>query len=80
MNPFSWAVANDGMLPVVLRMHVCQERRMELFKAVRANLDDAGLRAQFYQAMQELVVVAAELWALEAQWGFGVRAPPMAAP
>jgi hypothetical protein len=38
-EPFSWAVATDVMLPGVLRMHACQERRMELFEAVRANPD-----------------------------------------
>jgi hypothetical protein len=68
------------MLPVVLRMHACQERRMKLFEAVRANPGDAGLHAQFDQAVQELVVVVAELWALEAQWGVGGRAPPPAWP
>jgi hypothetical protein len=34
---------------------------MELFEAVRANPGDVGLRAQFDQAVQELVVVAAKL-------------------
>jgi hypothetical protein len=53
---------------------------MELLEAVHANLDATGLRAQFDQAMQELVVVSAKLRALEAQWGFGAWAPPLAAP
>jgi hypothetical protein len=30
------------MLPVVVWMHACQERRMELFETVRANPGDAG--------------------------------------
>jgi hypothetical protein len=64
----------------MLPMHACQERRMEIFEAVRANPDNAGLHAQFDQAVQEVVVVAAELRALEAQWGFRARAPPLAAP
>jgi hypothetical protein len=59
------------MLSVVVRMYACQERRMELFEA---------MRAQFDQAVQEVVVVAAEVRALEAQWGFRARAPPLAAP
>jgi hypothetical protein len=54
------------MLSVVLRMQAYQEHHMDLFKAVRAKPDDTGLHAQFDQAMQELVVVAAELQALEA--------------
>jgi hypothetical protein len=53
---------------------------MEIFEAVRANPDNAGLHAQFDQAVQEVVLVAAELRALEAQWGFRARAPPLAAP
>jgi hypothetical protein len=44
-EPFSWSVANDVMLPMVLRMHTRQERHMKLFEAVRANFGDAGLRA-----------------------------------
>jgi hypothetical protein len=68
------------MLSVVLWIHACQERRMELFEAVRANPGGVGLCAQFDQAMQELVVVVAELRALEAQWSFGARVPPPAAP
>jgi hypothetical protein len=68
------------MLPVVVRMHACQERRMELFEVVRANPEDAGLRAQFDQAVHEVVVVAAELRALEAQWGFRARSSPPEAP
>jgi hypothetical protein len=68
------------MLPVVVRIHACQERRMELFEAMRANLGDASLRAQFDQAAHEVVVVAAELQALEAQWGFHARSPPPEAP
>jgi hypothetical protein len=43
------------MLPVVLQLQACQERRMELFEVVRANPDDAGLRAQLVQAMQDIV-------------------------
>jgi hypothetical protein len=53
---------------------------MELFEAVRANPGDAGLRAQFDQAVQEVVVVAAELRALKASWGFRAWAPSPAAP
>jgi hypothetical protein len=78
-EPFFWAVATDVMLPVVLWMQTCQESRME-FEVVHANPSDAGLRAQFDQAVQELVVVAVKLRALEAQWGFGARAPPPAEP
>jgi hypothetical protein len=44
-EPFSCAVASDVMLPVVLRMQACQERRMEIFQDVRANPSDAGLQA-----------------------------------
>jgi hypothetical protein len=78
-KPFSWAVAGDVMLPVVVRLRACQERRMELFEVVRANPGDASLRAQFDQATYEVVVVAAELRDLEAQWGFLARSPPLAA-
>jgi hypothetical protein len=49
-EPFSWLVAGDVMLPVVVRLHVFQEPRMELLEAMRANPGDAGLRAQFDQA------------------------------
>jgi hypothetical protein len=70
----------DVMLLVVVRLHACQERRMKLFKAVRANPGEAVLHIQFDQAVQEVVVVAAKLRALEAQLGFGARAPPPAAP
>jgi hypothetical protein len=49
------------MLPVVAWLHACQERRMELFEAVRANPSDTGLHAQFDQAAHEVVVVAAKL-------------------
>jgi hypothetical protein len=41
------------------------------------NPDDAGLRAQFKQAQHDVVATMAELWALEAQWGFGAQAPPV---
>jgi hypothetical protein len=51
-EPFSWAVIDDVMLSVVLRMQACQERHMELFEAVRANPGDVGLHAQFDQAVQ----------------------------
>jgi hypothetical protein len=37
---------------------------MELFEVVRVNPDDAGLRTQFDQAVQDLVEVAAEMRAL----------------
>jgi hypothetical protein len=49
-------------------------------EALRANPGDADLRAQFEQAQQDVVVMIAELRALEAQWGFRLRAPPPAAP
>jgi hypothetical protein len=68
------------MVSVVVRMHACQERRMELFEVVRANPGDADLRAQFDQATHEVVVVAAKLRALEAQWGFRARSSPPATP
>jgi hypothetical protein len=68
------------MVSVVVRMHACQERRMELFEVVRANPGDADLRAQFDQATHEVVVVAAKLRALEAQWGFRAWSPPPATP
>jgi hypothetical protein len=67
------------MLPVVVRLRACQERRMELFEAVHANPGDASLRAQFDQATYEVVVVATELRDLEAQWGFRARSPQLAA-
>jgi hypothetical protein len=73
-------VAGDVMLPVVVRLHAFQELRMELLEAMCANPGDAGLHAQFEQAQHDIVVMMAELRALEAQWGFGVRAPPPAAP
>jgi hypothetical protein len=68
------------MLPVVLRLQVCQERRIELLEAVRANPGDVGLRAQFDQAVQDLVLVAAKMRDLEAEWGFVAPAPPPAVP
>jgi hypothetical protein len=37
---------------VVLRRQECQERRMDLFVVMRANPDDAGVRAQYNQAVQ----------------------------
>jgi hypothetical protein len=73
-------VADDVMLPVVVRLHEFQELRMELLEAMRANPSDTGLRAQFEQAQHDIVVTMAELRDLEAQWGFGARAPPPAAP
>jgi hypothetical protein len=79
-KPFSWAVAGDVMLPVVVQLHAFQELRMELLEAMHVNPSDAGLRAQFEQAQQDVVVMMAELRALEAQWGFGARAPPSAVP
>jgi hypothetical protein len=71
-EPFSWAVDGDVMLPVVVRLHAFQELRMDILDAMRASPDDAGLRAQFEQAHQDVVVVMAELRALEVQWGFGL--------
>jgi hypothetical protein len=65
-EPFSWAVAGDVMLPVVVRLHAFQVLRMELLEAIRANPGDAGLRAQFEQAQHDVVVTMAELRALEA--------------
>jgi hypothetical protein len=65
------------MLRVVVRLHAFQELHMELLEDM---LDDAGLRAQFKQAQHDVVVTMAELQALEAQWGFGLRAPPPAVP
>jgi hypothetical protein len=53
---------------------------MELLEAMRANPGDAGLHAQFDQAVHDVVVMMAELWALEAQWGFGARSPAPPAP
>jgi hypothetical protein len=64
---FSWEVLGEVMLPVVLRRQACQESRMELFEAVRANPDNAGLHAQFDQAVQELVEAAADVQALEVE-------------
>jgi hypothetical protein len=66
-------VAGDVMLPVVVRLHAFQKLRMELLEAMRANPGDAGLRAQFEQAQHDVVATMAELWALEAQWGFRPR-------
>jgi hypothetical protein len=65
-EPFSWAVAGDVMLPVVVRLHAFQELRMDILKAMRANPGDAGLCAQFEQAQQDVVVTMAELRVLEA--------------
>jgi hypothetical protein len=56
------------MLPVVVRLHAFQELRMDIMDAMRANPKDAGLRAQFEQAQQDVVATMAKLWALEAQW------------
>jgi hypothetical protein len=53
---------------------------MDILVALHANPDDAVLHAQFEQAQEDAVVTMAELRALEAQWGFGLRAPPPAAP
>jgi hypothetical protein len=63
-------VAGDVMLLVVLRLRAFQELRMDILEALRANPGDADLRAQFKQAQQDVVVMMAELRALEAQWGF----------
>jgi hypothetical protein len=79
-EPFSWAVAGVVMLLVVVRLHALQDLRMELLEAMCVNPGDAGLRAQFEQAQHNVVVTMAELRALEAQWGFGARAPPLAVP
>jgi hypothetical protein len=68
------------MLPVVLRLRAFQEPRMNILEALRANPGDADLRAQFEQAQQDVVVTMAELRALEAQWGFELRALPPVAP
>jgi hypothetical protein len=54
------------MLSVVVRLHAYQELRMELLEALCTNPGDAGLCAQFDQVAHEVVVVAAELRALEA--------------
>jgi hypothetical protein len=54
------------MLPVVFRLHVFQELRIELLEAMCANPGDAGLHAQFEQAPHDVVVTMAELRALEA--------------
>jgi hypothetical protein len=78
-KPFSWAVAGDVMLPVMVRLRACQERRMELFEVVHANPGDTSLRAQFNHATYEVVVVATELRNLEAQWAFRARSPQLAA-
>jgi hypothetical protein len=64
------------MLPVVLPLYAFQELRMDILEALRANPGDADLRVQFEQAQQDVVVTMAELRALEAQWGFKLRAPP----
>jgi hypothetical protein len=77
---FSWAVAGDVMLSVVVRLYAFQELRMELLEAMRANPRDTGLRAQFDQAQHDVVVTMTELQALEAQWGFRARSPLPAAP
>jgi hypothetical protein len=77
-EPFSWAVTGNVMLPVVLRLRVFQELRMDILEALRANPSDVGLCAQFEQAHQDVAMTMAELRALEAQWGFGLRAPPPA--
>jgi hypothetical protein len=53
---------------------------MDILEDLRANPSDAILHAQFEQAQQDVVVTIAELRALEAQWGFGLWAPPPAAP
>jgi hypothetical protein len=66
-------VADDVMLPVVVRLYAFQKLRMELLEAMRANPGDAGLRAQFEQAQHDVVTMMAELWSLEAQWGFRPR-------
>jgi hypothetical protein len=68
------------MLPVVVRLHAFQELRMELLEAMRTNPGNAGWRAQFEKAQHDVVVTMAELWAVEAQWGFGLRAPPLTTP
>jgi hypothetical protein len=73
-------VADDVMLPVVLRLRAFQELCMDILKALHANPGDVTLRAQFEQAQQDVVVTMAELRALEAQWGFRLRAPPSEAP
>jgi hypothetical protein len=39
---------------------------MDILEALRANLGDADLCAQFEQAQQDAVVTMAKLWALEA--------------
>jgi hypothetical protein len=75
-----WAVTSDVMLPVVVRLRAFQELCMELLEAIRANPGDAGLRAQFEEAQHDVVVTLAELWALEAQWGFRARSLPPAVP
>jgi hypothetical protein len=64
------------MLPVVVWLHAYQELRMELLEAMCANPGDAGLHAQFDQAAYGVVVAAAKLQDLEAQWGFRARSPP----
>jgi energy-converting hydrogenase A subunit M len=61
-------VVGDVMPPVVVRLHVFQELRMELLDAMRANSGDDGLHAQFEQAQHDIVVTMAKLRALEAQW------------
>jgi hypothetical protein len=49
------------MLPVVLQMHAFKELRMNILEALCTNPGDAGLRAQFEQAQQNVVVTMAEL-------------------
>jgi hypothetical protein len=73
-------VAGDVMLLLVVWLHAFQELRIKLLEAKHMNPEDACLRAQFEQAQHDVVVTMAELRALEAQWGFGARALPPAAP
>jgi hypothetical protein len=65
-EPFSWAVAGDVMLLVVVRLHAYQELRMELLEAMRANHGDTNLGAQFDQAAHDVVVTMDELQTLQA--------------
>jgi hypothetical protein len=44
-EPFSWAVAGDVMLSMVLRLRALQELHMNILEALRANPSDADLRA-----------------------------------
>jgi hypothetical protein len=73
-------VADNVMLPVVVRLHAFQEPRMDILEAMRANTGDADLHAQFEQAQQVVVTTMAELRALEAEWGFRPRSPAPPAP